>query len=85
MVICGVAVGVGTALLYVSPPKSFYDMDINNLSLIEQVNQNAKIWTAAKQPAFDGSPRALLAPPVQSPWIQRDFDACWLLIIEFLK
>jgi len=54
VVICAVAVGTGTALLYVSPPKSFYDLDINNLSLIEQVNQNAKIWTAAKQPAFEG-------------------------------
>jgi cathepsin B len=53
-IICGVAVVAGTGLLYVSPPKSFYDSDVNNMSLIDQVNQNAKIWRAASQPAFEG-------------------------------
>jgi len=53
-IICAISLAVGVALLYLSPPKSFYETEVNNLALIDQVNQNAKVWTAAAQPAFDG-------------------------------
>jgi cathepsin B len=54
VVICAVSVAVAVTLLYLNPPKSWDAVEVNSDALITHINQNAKIWTAAPQPMFEG-------------------------------
>jgi cathepsin B len=53
-IICGVSMAVAFCLLYLSPPKGTYEIEVNNVARIEQINQISKVWTAGENKAFAG-------------------------------